>query len=688
MKIHDEIDNYLAADLHSDLSNEEQNALHVHLVECASCRQAHQESKIMNKVLEEKFANEKPDVAFEQRMLGGFRNRIPQKDGSITKFVVDLMRLRAAQIAAVAAVLLALVQVGRMITGEGAIRRNELANSVDLYQRSAATQSSNGRTEADADFKTDQRAKLAKSDALQPGRELNNQQRPAKAAQFSDASIAPAAPNSVTGGVAGRMATLAPPAAQPTAEEQQSKDENELHEMASTSVPAVAAPPALANRKLIRNATVDMEIVSFDDALQKITAFANEDRGYIATTRSEKQANGKLKGEIVVKVAPENLDRFLQKIRGLGELKNQTLGTEDVTKAYFDTDSRLKNARVMEQRLVEMLKKKSDDINDLLQVEKELGRVREQIEQMQGELKFWDSQVQFATVTISLAEKDMEKPAKFLLKERAQLALYTPEVEKIYNDLKALASPKVQIANARLDRDNTGRVSARVSMLIAPEESDGVISKAKAMGRVENFQVQTERVAQGGEGMSENAKTKRDKVELNISISRDEQERAFQQTTLRIRTSAVDEKAKKLRDLAGKQGGRVRASSFSRDPDGREYANVTLRVPMKNYNALIQSLDSLGKVENVSVQRQDRSGGQIDEANAPADLSIQVYSQGNIVSSDTGLIATLRRTISQSAGAIMWSLRMIGVAIAFLAPWVIALVGIIWLARRIRSRRS
>src|SRR5437870_2295260 len=686
MKIHDEIDNYLAADLHSDLSDEEQNALHTHLVECASCRQAHQENKVMNKVLEEKFANEKPDAAFEQRMLAEFRNRIPQKNGSVAKFIVDLMRLRATQVAAVAAVLLALVQVGRMITGEGAIRRNELANSVNLYQRSAATQSSNGRTEADADFKTEQRAKLAKADALQPDRELNNQQRPAKAAQFSDASIAPAAPSSVTGGVAGRMATLAPPAPQPTAEEQQSKDENELHEMASTSVPAVAAP-ALANRKLIRNATVDLEIVSFDDALQKITAFANEDRGYIATTRSEKQANGKLKGQIVVKVLPENLDRFLQKLRGLGELKNQTLGTEDITKAYFDTDARLKNARVMEQRLVEMLKRKSDDINDLLQVEKELGRVREQIEQMQGELKFWDSQVQFATVTISLAEKDMEEPAKFLLKERAQLALYTPEVEKVYNDLKALA-PKVQITNAQLDRDNTGRVSARVNMLIAPEESDGVIAKTKLMGRVENFQMQTERVAQGGEGMSENAKTKRDKVELNISISRDEQEQAFQQTTLRVRTSAVDEKAKKLRDLAGKQGGRVRGSSFSRDPDGREYANVTLRVPMKNYNALIQSLDSLGKVENVSVQRQDRSGGQIDEANAPADLSIQVYSQGNIVSSDTGLIATLRRTISQSAGAIMWSLRMIGVAIAFLAPWVIALVGIIWLARRIRSRRS
>ena len=707
MKIHDEIDNYLAADLHSDLSDKEQNALHTHLVECADCRKLHQETKVMSKALEEKFANEKLDAAFEQRMLAGFRTRIPQRTGGIAKFIVDLMHLRAMQIAAVAAMILALVQVGRMITGEGATtlspRHQFLARAQDYDARAAEygrarteLDELNKQVEAPALSSEAKREKIKERDAKFA--DVQDKERELQA--FAPANVAPTkmpkqASLAATSGMQSEGqpefreerppgAMSVPASAKPDHTKSATEKENTNGEMMAE----VMAPDALANRKLIRNATVELEVAKFDEAVQKITGFANEDRGYVATTSSEKQENGKLKGQIVVKVLPENLDRFLQKLRGLGELKNQTLGTEDITKAYFDTDARLKNARVMEQRLVDMLKKKSDDINDLLQVEKELGRVREQIEQMQGELKFWDSQVQFATVTISLAEKDLEEPAKFLLKERAQLALYTPDVEKVYNELKALASPKVQITSAQLDRDNTGRVSARVSMLIAPEESDGVISKAKAMGRVENFQVQTERVAQGGEGMSENAKTKRDKVALNITISRDEQEQAFQQTTLRIRTAAVDERAKKLRDLAEKQSGRVRSSSFSRDPDGHEYANVTLRVPMKNYNALIQSLDSLGKVENVSVQRQDRSGGQIDEANAPADLSIQVYSQGNIVSSDTGLIATLRRTISQSAGAIMWSLRMIGVAIAFLAPWVIALVGIIWLARRIRSRRS
>jgi len=618
----------------------------------------------MNKVLEETLTQQKPDPAFEQRMLTGFRNRIPEKSG-LLKLLADLMRLRAAQVTAVVAVLLGLVQLGRTFTRETATTprtRDRYANE-QLFEPPSqfAATSEPGRAGA-----------LGKADELAATR---SQAMPLQAPPLTSAVEA----KDKTENFAQAERTIVTGSNIPTAEEVAPK-------------PAETPAPEVANRKLIRNATIELEIISFDDAVQKITAFAKEERDYVATTSSEKQANGKLRGQVVVKVLPENLDRFLQKIRKLGELKNQTLGTEDVTKAYFDTDARLKNAHVMEQRLIDMLKTKTGKVSDLLQVEKELARVREEIEKMQGELKYWDSQVQFATVTISLAEKDMEEPAAFLIKERSQLALYAPDVEKIYNDIKALASQKVQITNAQLNRDYSGRISATMSMLIAPEESDAVIARVKSLGRVENFQTQTERIAQGGSPAaagSENAKIKRDKVELNITISREEQEQAFQQTSLRIRTSSVDEKAKDLRAVAEKQGGRVRSSTFSRDPNGRELANVWLRVPMKNYPTLMQSLDSLGKVENVTVQRQDRTGTQIDEANAPADISIQVYSQGNIVSHEVGPLATLRRPLAQSAGAIMWSLRMISVAIAFLAPWVIAIIAIFWIATRVtRARRK
>ncbi len=670
---HEQIDEMLAADLHDELTATERVEFHAHLVECAECRQAFQEGKNMNRILNEIMADKRADAGFEQRMVSRFRDRVPKRAGLIG-LVTDLLRVRAVQLTAAAAILLALAQMGRMITGESASPKLRDEDSATMLENASGVDKAGATRDAGVFAKTDDRLK-----ALSPV----TQNAPPPSPPLD--AVTSTVPKPRTEMVAGLTKT----------KKSEFKDEKAPASAAETTAETPAEPSAspssvgpTANRKLIRNATAELEVASFDDSIQKVTAFASEEKGYVATTSSEKQENGKLRGEIVVKVLPDNLDRFLGKLRGIGDLKNQALTTEDVTKAYFDTESRLKNARLMEQRLIEILKTKSKDVADLLEVEKELGRVREQIETMQGELKFMDSQVAFATVTITLAEKNMNIPAAFLLKEKAQLSLYATEVEKTYNEIKALASPKVQITNAQIDRDNTGRVSARLSLLLAPEESEAVIARIKGMARVENFQVQTDRVSQGGDGLGENAKTERDKVELNITLSRDEQEIALQQTSLRIQTPEVNDKAKQLRAIAEQQNGRIRSSSFSRDTNGREYANVSLRVPMKNYNALIQSLNGLGNVENVSVRRDDRPDSQVDEANAPADVSIQVYSQGNIVSEETGIWATLRRTIGQGAAALMWSVRMIGVAVAFLAPWALIIGAVGWVARRVSRART
>src|SRR6476661_8154151 len=136
--VHDEIDNWLAADLYSELSDEEQRQLHTHLVECVACRKTHQETKNMNKILEETLTQQKADPAFEQRMLAGFRNCVPERSG-LLKLLADLMRMRAAQVTAVAAVLLGLVLLGTMMTRESAAplrARDRYANKQSFEQPS------------------------------------------------------------------------------------------------------------------------------------------------------------------------------------------------------------------------------------------------------------------------------------------------------------------------------------------------------------------------------------------------------------------------------------------------------------------------------------------------------------------------------------------------------------------------
>ncbi len=653
--IHDDIEPWLAASVHDQLSAEERTAFEQHLAVCERCHTLHQQEIAMSNMIESSFEDAKPDLAFEQRVLSGFRKQVPHGSGLIPA-LANLLRYRVTQIAAAAVLMFTLVQVGRVVTGE-----ETFAFAQD---RVVVTGSyiPPAETEAATLQASDNGSALAKpAEVLAPAPVAPP---PAQAARRDEARRSFAMQDQTSAKLAsGMIAENAPP-------------------------PQAQQAPVEANRKLVRNAQVELEIVSFDDTVQKITALATEMRGYVATSSSQKQANGKLRGEVVVKVLPETLDGFLSKLRGLGELKNQTLGTEDVTKQYFDTDSRLNNARVMEQRLLEILKTKSTKVADLLEVEKELGRVRASIEQMQGELKYMDAQVAFATVTITLTEKDMDEPAAFLLKRRAQLALFSTDVEKTFAEMKAIIDgAKAQVSSSTLDRDSTGEATARLVLLIVPEEADALIARIKGMGRVQNYNEQTDRIAQGGSGMAQGAKVERDKVELSITISRNEQEPALQTTSLRILTGKVTERVAQLKENAAKSGAEIRSSSFSRTPDGQEFANVSLRLPMKNYAALMSSFDQLGKVRDVSVQRDDRRGT-IDEATAPADINIQVYSQADIVSDESGLLATIRRTLMQGAAALMWSLRMIGVALAFFAPWVLALALVVWIAKRVSRARK
>src|SRR4051812_47030450 len=113
--IHDDIDGLLAADLHGELNTAERESLHSHLVECVVCRKLHQETKIMNNMLQENLSSEKPDNAFENRLISRFRRSASQRSGIISRMLIAL-RGRPMQFAAATCLILLLVGLGRWLT--------------------------------------------------------------------------------------------------------------------------------------------------------------------------------------------------------------------------------------------------------------------------------------------------------------------------------------------------------------------------------------------------------------------------------------------------------------------------------------------------------------------------------------------------------------------------------------------
>jgi len=548
--------------------------------------------------------------------------------------------------------------------------------------------------------------------------------------------------------------------------------------------------PAPDDRKLIRNAQLDLEVKSYQDAMDQITALTKSAGGYVDTSASQRGGNGKLQGTVVVKVLPQNLDDFLLKLRDLGEVKNQSVSTDDVTKDYFDTQARLVNSQKMEVQLQDLLKRENGKVSDLLAVERELARVRGDIEQMQGQLKLYDFQVQYATVTMQLAEKDLKQTAAYLLKEQDNFSLFATDVEATFQKSRQAAEDfKAQVLVANLNHNSGADVSALLVVSVPPDQIEAFLAEVRSLGRVANFTRDTKRVAQDGGDANLPADatlTEKDKVMVNVSIRSDDETRkqvaltvvakavddaldqaksaalaqagtailgsslnktpqgqstaqlsvrvpgkeyaalmdAFralgrtaslsiqrnddsgpgangddapvivslsltdddtpiQTTEMSVIGSDVDNQSQQIKKDAAAAGVEVKASSFQRQPDGTELAQMTFRLPMSKYAGFIESLNKLGKVESLSVQRDDRPDEtRIDDA-APAEINLQLHNQRGIVADDNGIGATLRHTFGEGADALFGSIRVIGVLIAFILPWAFTLGLLAWIARRI-----
>jgi anti-sigma factor RsiW len=677
-----------AASLLGDLSPAEQAEWTQQLERDPQARARHEELTAMNTLLDSHISAAAPAPDFEQRMVGGFRRR-SQREPLLAR-LSRWTRLPAVYIPAAAAALLALVQLGSTITGEGFPGTEGSTRRITVSAAAKVPLPAKRVSTSDADNRVQNAQKeLAKSDDYSSATQVQSGLTVSSGETFAKAQ--PNAPVTATAQpeISSEFAKNAWGVNKPMPDEgrsQQAQEPQEDPDMAASSAGGGAIPTVPAeSRKLIRNASVEVEVKAFDDAAQKVTDLANTAGGYVATRNSSRLSNGKMTGTLIVKVPPAALDGFLTQLRGLGEIRNQTLGSEDVTKAYFDTDARLRNARHMEDGLLELLKNTKGRVADLLQVERELGRVRGEIEEMQGQLKLWDSLISFATVTVQLSEKNLDEAAAYRMSRLDTLLLATADVEETFQQANAIAATaKAQVVQSNVSRDVGGQAGAVLVLLLDPVTADATVAQLEGIAHVLNYHSATERVARGGSTDAANARVERDRVQLTVSIASQDQTPA-QRTQLRIETPQVEGTAAALRQFLADKGAKIEGSSFAQLADGGQNASLRASFPLASYPEILARFQQAGAVKNLTVQRDD--AGKPGATSDRAEITAQFVTPPRLVANDSGLLATLRHTFTQAFGALMWSLRMIGVAFAFLAPWLAVLAGALLLVRFLRRRK-
>jgi hypothetical protein len=170
-------------------------------------------------------------------------------------------------------------------------------------------------------------------------------------------------------------------------------------------IPSSGKNPAVRARAL----TVDTALTVDDvDVRTRTLRDATENAGGYVADATISGEHDERTGRLELHVPASSLAPLLAKVTALGDVTSYVERAEDVTEQHTDLKARLKNARTQEARIQELMAQKTSTLGEIIEAEKELARVRENIERMDAEDRALSGRVAMATVHVSLQTKTVE----------------------------------------------------------------------------------------------------------------------------------------------------------------------------------------------------------------------------------------------------------------------------------------
>lgn len=167
------------------------------------------------------------------------------------------------------------------------------------------------------------------------------------------------------------------------------------------------------DRMVIKNASISVQVEGFDEAREAIVNKVESLGGYVenANVWVNYTYNGKdyRQGSFTLRVPTDQYNDVLSGLKGLGKVQSENVSATDVTKQYRDTASTIENLKISEQRLQELLRA-ATQVPDLLAIENELTRIRNDINLYTEQIKTWEHLVDLSTISVELIEVEALDP--------------------------------------------------------------------------------------------------------------------------------------------------------------------------------------------------------------------------------------------------------------------------------------
>jgi hypothetical protein len=185
---------------------------------------------------------------------------------------------------------------------------------------------------------------------------------------------------------------------------------------AVTNEAVADAPPAAPNplqsiypgpsttAMIIRTGEAFVEVDKVDPAVLKVRELAAQVGGFIANSSISGGHDQIRQATIELKIPATKYEQAVGSLATIGKVETVNSTAQDVGEEFVDVTARVNNSRRLEERLISLLATRTGKLDEVLRVERELARVREEIERYEGRLRYLSARVAMSTLTITVHE--------------------------------------------------------------------------------------------------------------------------------------------------------------------------------------------------------------------------------------------------------------------------------------------
>jgi hypothetical protein len=168
-----------------------------------------------------------------------------------------------------------------------------------------------------------------------------------------------------------------------------------------TPIPSIDPTGAM----LVRHGQASIEVKAVDDAVTRMRQSAAQFGGFVANTAMLTGKDEQRSATLQLRVPSGQFDAAVSALSQLGKVESVSVNAEDVAEEYVDLGARLANARRVEARMAELLATRTGKLSDVLTVEQELARVRQEAERYEARMRWLERRATLSSLDVSIHEK-------------------------------------------------------------------------------------------------------------------------------------------------------------------------------------------------------------------------------------------------------------------------------------------